>query len=444
MITKILYLSKARENNRRVSFLFILFFTTIASCFAAAPSSASENITYTRSQVDSLITMEVRRQVDTQLIDLKIHKVSTDVLKTYISEENNHLSIIAIIITILVTIVGVVIPLYINRRYEKLIDEKLKEYKEIIDKYIKESEDKVQQLVEKGLLEVDTSYNNFKEQLTIQQNYTISLIRALNNENDDVKLNMLNELINKFEKEPFVASAYNCRGNIYFLRQEYERSIIDYTKAIEKSPSFADAYYNRGNALSNIGNYLMAISDYLKAMELNPIGIDYYESRGDVYLEKEDYDKAIEDYTKVITSGTNDANVYFKRGRAYSENGNLSDAIDDYTSAIKINPELAEAYYYRGNAFFYTNNYDLAISDFSAVILMTPENATAALYLKRGQAFLYQNDNQSAVNDCSMAIRLNPENGEAYYVRGTAYMRMGKTKKAKADFKRAKELGFIA
>jgi len=385
--------------NLLAALIFIFFVVTIVNATEVS-NEICDN--YSKSQVDSLISAEVERQVDDQLITLKIKEVASETLEKYVTIENNLLALLALVISIVV----VFVPLYINRRHEKLIDEKLKENQEAVNTHIKISKHDIKEQVEEGLQKLDKSYEKFKEDLIAQQEYTILLIRALNNDNEDIKLNFLNEIIKRYEKNWFVASAYNCRGNVFFHKIDYERAILDYTKAIEKDSSFADAYYNRGNAYTSIDKYMMALSDYAKAMEINPDAIDYYISRGNAYLKKGDNNLAIEDYTKVLQTTSDNSDVYLARGLAFSQNGNYHEAVVDYTKAIEINPNEIKYYIARGNALSIIKEYDYAIDDYTK------------------------------------ATELDSEYGEAYRLRGIVYNIVGKTNKAKADFKKAANLGF--
>lgn len=81
--------------------------------------------------MDSLTIMrekriiKTERQVDDLILDLKIQNATNDVLKTYISEENNQLSRIGIFFAILVSVVGIVIPLFLyHAREEGIKNEK--------------------------------------------------------------------------------------------------------------------------------------------------------------------------------------------------------------------------------------------------------------------------------------------------------------------------------
>ena len=51
---------------------------------------------------------------------------------------------------------------------------------------------------------------------------------------------------------------------------------------------------------------------------------------------------------------------------------------------------------------------------------------------------------ERAIQDYDEAIRLNPQNAKAYYNRGSAYGRIGKSIEAERDFAKAKELAIEA
>jgi tetratricopeptide (TPR) repeat protein len=67
-----------------------------------------------------------------------------------------------------------------------------------------------------------------------------------------------------------IADGYATRGNVWLLREEYDRAIEDYKMAIAMNPDFAAAYTNRGIAWDKKGDYGQAIVDYKKALRLDP------------------------------------------------------------------------------------------------------------------------------------------------------------------------------
>jgi tetratricopeptide (TPR) repeat protein len=50
--------------------------------------------------------------------------------------------------------------------------------------------------------------------------------------------------------------------------KEYDKAVIDFSKAIVISPKYGKAYINRGNAYYNLKDTVNACADWNKALEL--------------------------------------------------------------------------------------------------------------------------------------------------------------------------------
>jgi len=64
------------------------------------------------------------------------------------------------------------------------------------------------------------------------------------------------------------AMAYFNRGLIYANKEDLDRAISDWDKAIQLDPDFSAVYYNRGIAYANRGETQNAIADFKKVLEL--------------------------------------------------------------------------------------------------------------------------------------------------------------------------------
>ena len=269
-------------------FLFIIaaftFFAT-TNIYASNIDSVidGENVIYTRAQVDSILSAElhnvvaeeVSRQVDNELLELKIDKISNDKLSKL---QSTHDGWMIGIVTILVAIIGIVVPLIINQNREKKIKELEEQLKDIIRIAKKSAE----------TAEYSAKYAEF----------SVKLSRALSNTNVGVKIGYYTSIIKEYQQFDYVSVAYNCRGTCYHEMGEYDKAIENYTTAIERKPDFAMAYYNRGSAHVKKERFYNAIDDYTKSLSVNPEFAIALWSRGKVYETIGEHAKAEADFEK--------------------------------------------------------------------------------------------------------------------------------------------------
>ncbi|KAG3267632.1 tetratricopeptide repeat domain 32 [Ictidomys tridecemlineatus] len=85
-----------------------------------------------------------------------------------------------------------------------------------------------------------------------------------------------------------LATAYNNRGQIKYLRVDFFEAMDDYTSAIEIQPNFEVPYYNRGLILYRLGYFDDALKDFKKVLDLNPGFQDAILSLKQTILDKEE------------------------------------------------------------------------------------------------------------------------------------------------------------
>ena len=231
---------------------------------------------------------------------------------------------------------------------------------------------------------------------------------------------------------------YNNRGLAYSGKNEYDRALEDYSKAIELKPDDADAYYNRGVAYARKSEYDRALEDCSKAIELKPDYAEAYYSRGAAYVIKSEYDRTIEDCSKAIELKPDYAEAYYIRGATYDIKGEHDRALEDYSKAIELKPDYAEAYYNRGLAYGRKSEYGRALKDFTKAIELKPDYAEA--YNNRGVIYGRRGEYDRALKDFTKAIELKPDYAEAYNNRGLAYFYKDDYDRALEDYDEAIKL----
>lgn len=100
--------------------------------------------------------------------------------------------------------------------------------------------------------------------------------------------------------QPSNALAYYNRGNVRYLRREFELAVQDYTLALKYRPGFAPAAMNRGVAFSNLNRLGEALTDLDNAAELDPSNPDVFFNRAVVHVKRGAMEKALTDYDKIV------------------------------------------------------------------------------------------------------------------------------------------------
>jgi len=146
------------------------------------------------------------------------------------------------------------------------------------------------------------------------------------------------------KKYPNISQGYNNRGTAYLDKKEYNKAILDFTKAIRYNKNYAGAYYNRGYAYCMIQQYNNAILDFNTAIKIKPDFVNAYNNRGLVYSVINNYDQAIEDYTRALKLDPNYIKAYYNRAIAYYRKKEYKKSWQDIkkiiNSGYKFNSEL--------------------------------------------------------------------------------------------------------
>ncbi|MBI5969728.1 MAG: tetratricopeptide repeat protein [Deltaproteobacteria bacterium] len=198
-----------------------------------------------------------------------------------------------------------------------------------------------------------------------------------------------------------------------------------------------------GYALYDKGAYKQAAAEFTKVIEANPLSYTAFYNRGLCRRELDDFKAAVSDFSKAIMLRPTEAGAFRNRGRAYAELKFYDKAIEDFTEAISLENNDALAYIYRGDAYYSAGIYGYAARDYSAAIAVRPDDDS--LYLRRAEAYRRDKQFEEAVADYTKGLELSPVNAadtaDVYLVRGGAYLSLGRSGLAGADFKKACELG---
>jgi len=173
----------------------------------------------------------------------------------------------------------------------------------------------------------------------------------------------LSRAINKFERHGL---AYERRGHVNYLLNNFDDAIYDFTKCININPNYSAAYH--GRALVHIvkEDYQAAIADLDRAIKRSiPLQPIYWKSRrikSECHLALDEYEAAIFEL-KLFTKrkfGKDNPNqrylgrAFFDYGKALLAVGRYDDAIQALDEAVKFEDigegMAADRLYFRGKA----------------------------------------------------------------------------------------------
>ncbi len=108
-------------------------------------------------------------------------------------------------------------------------------------------------------------------------------------------------------------------------RDEYEKALKDFQKAVELNPRMPQAYNGLGYAYRKLGDYARALENYDRALRLNPKFADAIEYRGEAYLGLNQLDDAKQAYLALFAINRKQADL-------------LMNAMSEYVAKKKVDP----------------------------------------------------------------------------------------------------------
>jgi tetratricopeptide (TPR) repeat protein len=259
------------------------------------------------------------------------------------------------------------------------------------------------------------------------EQYTFSRLRTL-----DKALEDCNAAI---AIDPMLATAYRCRGVVYYERKDYDLAIAEQDRALALNPRFAGAYYDRGRAFAGKHNQERARADYDEAIKINPKYAFPYNGRGLVHLQLGEIDAAIADFSEAIKLDPKYTAPLYNRSRAFARQQDLDRALADADASLRIDPQYLLGHIRRGYVLKDMRNFDGALAAFSRAAELDPKSPRPAV--GRGEVLADRKDYRGAIAQFDSAIRLDPGDAYAYSQRGFAYYRTGDLELALKDVNEA-------
>ena len=193
--------------------------------------------------------------------------------------------------------------------------------------------------------------------------------------------NNLDKAIDNYKKaiaiNPNYAQAYNNLGIALQKLNKINEAVENYKKAIGIKNNFAEAYNNLGNALHGLMELKKALSCYEKAIKIKPNYFEAINSLGTVYDSLGNRDKAIFYFQKATKVNSEFSDAYNNLGIIYNDISKHDESLLSYKKAIELNPNNEQYYNNLGNLLSDLGKYDDASTAFNEAIKIKPDYALA-------------------------------------------------------------------
>ena len=260
-------------------------------------------------------------------------------------------------------------------------------------------------------------------QVTGGQSVNFAIPSARISQLQDGPLVSLSDLVATSGRNKRARAVQYFRDGLSFLsKDDCEKALPYFEKAIESDSNYAEAWAQTGFCREKLGRHGEAIEASRKAVSLRPSAESYF-NLGLAHYYLKQYREAAESYRhSVRLDPFNAADAHYALGLVYRDWGRADEEIQAYKQAIKLKPDYLSAYERLGSRYLRSKKYPEAIETYKQITSLKPGDANAPNNM--GEAYYEMGLTSDAVEAFKQAIRLKPDFGKAYYNLGRTYMAM--------------------
>lgn len=237
------------------------------------------------------------------------------------------------------------------------------------------------------------------------------------------------------QHSPSKGRPYYSLGVYYALRNEHDKAVPYYIKAIELWPNFADAYSNLGKSLENTGHMKDAIFYYEKAVELDPTLPQALNNLGSALIREGRYEEARKAYQEAINRRPDNYETLNNMGSAYAQQKKYDEAYRWYLKAAKANPKYAQAQNNLGSIMSLRGDAREAEKYYKEAIRLQPGFFEA--YDNLAVLYAGQKRYEDAIREYRQALSIQPDYPTSNNNVASLLAQLGKNKEAEQYYLRA-------
>lgn len=244
----------------------------------------------------------------------------------------------------------------------------------------------------------------------------------------------LEKLSLAIEQRKIQTRAYYLRGNLYYKKNMYRETIIDFSKYLKYAPRNANALLLRAQSYEKLNLYKNALRDYIKVLSLTKNNYPVFERKATCQVKLNLYKSAIKNFLYAKKYMTLQADSYHYLGYCYSQIGQIQRAITYYQQAIQLDSQHVLAHTNYAITLYTAKKYEEALQQISTAISLDKTNVNALK--NRGKIYLKLQQYENAAQDFLQVTQIDEDKDVRYYL-GLSYYKLRNFAQAETNFREA-------
>ncbi len=221
------------------------------------------------------------------------------------------------------------------------------------------------------------------------------------------------------------------QGVAMLSRDDYNRALPYFEKAVEIDPSYAEAWYQAGFSYGILGRHADALKASKQAAKLRPEWAETYVNIGASSYALQQYKDAAEAYKHAIRLEDSKADTQYALGLSLEKLNRTDEEALAYKRALALNPGHAGAIEKLGLAYMKQKRWNDAYAAFDQLKIYKPDAKT---YNYLGESLYELGKTEEASEAFNTAVNYNPDLEKARYNLGRSYVKLGNTAMAQAQY----------
>ena len=190
--------------------------------------------------------------------------------------------------------------------------------------------------------------------------------------------------IGRHGKSPSTIQTICDKGADFHLENgNWDKAIELHERIIREKPNFALAHYHLGYAYGFKEEHDREIEEYEKAIQLGLKKFDLFYNLRMAYAEYlRDYDKALAVFRQAESMDPKNDEIHYSLGLTYWFKEEEGEAVAELLRTVNLNPRHMEAHALLGEIYSQRGQYDFAKAEWEMVLELDPHNEMARKRLK--------------------------------------------------------------